>query len=187
MMLITKCVSFSDDVANTLLLVANKCHANFEKHQIHQDPNLTYQVQVTRPHTTLAAKILEDIIEDATDDENEVRFSDVYMDKDGNSIDSSGASDSDDEVTETQSNCSDEVLQRDGSYSHIMKQNVFNFLQETDMSPDKNLAVSLMTDNFMALHEGVDDRYVAPSLLITGGPGLGNHFWLMFLMELQKE
>ena len=119
---------------------------------------------------------MEDIIEDATDDENEARFSDVYMDEDGNSIDSSGASDSDDEVTETQSNCSDEVLQRDGSYSHIMKQNVFNFLQETDMSPDKNLAVSLMTDHFMALHEGVDDRYVAPSLLITGGPGVGKSF-----------
>ena len=116
---------------------------------------------------------MEDIIEDATDDENEARFSDVYMDEDGNSIDSSGASDSDDEVTETQSNCSDEVLQRDGSYSHIMKQNVFNFLQETDMSPDKNLAVSLMTDHFMALYEGVDDCYVAPSLLITGGPGVG--------------
>ena len=98
------------------------------------------------------------------------------MDKDGNSIDSSGASDSDDEETETQSNCSDEVLQRDGSYSHIMKQNVFNFLQETDMSPDKNLAVSLMTDHFMALHKGVDDCYVAPSLLITGGPGVGKSF-----------
>ena len=98
------------------------------------------------------------------------------MTKYGNSIDSSDASDGDDEVTETQSNCSDGALQRDGSYRHIMKQNVFNFLQETDMSPDKNLAVSLMADHFMALHDGVDDQYVAPSLLITGGPGVGKSF-----------
>ena len=30
MMLITKCVSFSDDLANTLLLAANECHANLK-------------------------------------------------------------------------------------------------------------------------------------------------------------
>ena len=139
MMLITKCVSFSDDLANTLLLAANNHHANHEQNQVPEDPNSTYQVQVTRPHTSLAAKVLEDIMEDATDDEKEVSFSDVYMDEDGNSIDNSDASDGNEEVTEIQSNHSDKDSERDGSYRHIMKQNVFNFLQETDMSPYKTL------------------------------------------------
>ena len=98
------------------------------------------------------------------------------MDEDGNSIDNDDVCDDDEDEIEEGSMGSADDLQRVDSFSQVMKQNVYNFLEDKDMSSDKNLAVSIMKDHFMALHDGVDDHYVSPSLLITGGPGVGKSF-----------
>ncbi|KAL7552147.1 hypothetical protein ACHAWF_015363 [Thalassiosira exigua] len=65
---------------------------------------------------------------------------------------------------------------RDFYVRHFISKDVDEYLQSTNMSPDKNLAVSLMRKHFMALHDGVTEDYKAPVLLITGGPGVGKSF-----------
>ena len=80
------------------------------------------------------------------------------MDEDGNSIDNDDVCDDDEDEIEEGSMGPADDLQRVDSFSQIMKQNVYNFLQDKDMSLDKNLAVSIMKDHFMALHDGVDNH-----------------------------
>ena len=50
------------------------------------------------------------------------------------------------------------------------------FLVSMQLSEDKALAMSVMKDHFYTLAQGVPDDYVAPILLITGGPGVGKSF-----------
>ena len=98
--LITKCVSYSDDLANTLISTTNESHNNSDLNQTSKDSVPTYHVKVTHPHTVLAAKILEDTEVDVSNDENETRLMDVYMDEDGNSIDNDDVCDDDEDERE---------------------------------------------------------------------------------------
>ena len=98
--LITKCVSYSDDLANTLISTTNENHNNSDLNQTSEDSVPTYHVKVTRPHTVLAAKVLEDTEVDVSNDENETRLMDVYMDEDGNSIDNDDVCDDDEDEIE---------------------------------------------------------------------------------------
>jgi len=52
---------------------------------------------------------------------------------------------------------------------------VDKYLKEQDLSSDKDRAVSILRDHFTAIYEGrsKDKDYVAPFLLVCGGPGNG--------------
>ena len=50
------------------------------------------------------------------------------------------------------------------------------FLEKNVLSHDKSLAVSIMVEHFKMLINGAQDNYVAPVLLVTGGPGVGKSF-----------
>ena len=57
-----------------------------------------------------------------------------------------------------------------------VKRSVDNYIEQTGLSDDKMKGVSIMRSHFEAMYRGVTDDYVAPILLITGGPGVGKSY-----------
>ena len=60
------------------------------------------------------------------------------------------------------------------------------FLEKNVLSHDKSLAVSIMVEHFKMLINGAQDNYVAPVLLVTGGPGVGKSFLVDVLDGVSK-
>ncbi|KAL7549421.1 hypothetical protein ACHAWF_014405, partial [Thalassiosira exigua] len=152
---IAKSVSYSEDVAHTLIRHFQEA-THGTSGSTGEVPDNSYRVQTTRPHIKLAEEIMQDVEFEDSDDENE-----------GPTGYSSEAREGDERERERGS---------DQTCPHSISSEVDEYLEGTSMSADKNLAISLLREHFMELHNGVGDDYEAPLLLITGGPGVGKSF-----------
>ena len=153
---IMKLTSFSDDLGNTL----RKVTTNFPDSQsIPNQQGVIFDVKTSPPNSRFAAEILDDeLIHEET---NEV-----------------GSQENTTELNSDNDHCRAE--------RRNVESEIQTFLNDKQLSEDKALAMTVMRDHFDKLAEGIQDNYVAPILLITGGPGVGKSFLVDVLDGVAK-
>ena len=190
---IMKNVSHSDDMSRTLkgitTLFENPTNDSTDESTPSLQPQQTshYKVEVNPADTLLAETILEkvtfgdDLDDDGTHNEDEDEESTADNSTTLPSIpEEDGYIDLDNTVEQYNSNSQQFYI------DHGTKQRVDNYIEETNMSGDKMLAVSVMRNHYQSMYDGLPAEYEAPLLLITGGPGVGKSFLVEVLDNTSK-
>ena len=204
-MAIMKNVSYSDDLAATLNRVSDgfddergETSMDTTTAEDTQQGNggtdidfRQYRMRVTPAHHRLAERILEKSApfdadgqqEDETEDDDEGRSVAESTTDAGSEASSKNEQDqqetnitNDDGDNEQGGALSDGQHNTQFFIDHFTNKRLDEYVTRASLSEDKMLAVSVMRNHFRSVQEGLPPDYIAPLLLVTGGPGVGKSF-----------